>query len=110
MRILILDDAASRHAAFELKFHGIERTHVYNYRACVNALERDDAYDVAYLDHDLGDEQVTGLDVARHIAAMSPEKQPKTVIVHSWNPRGAQRMIDVLREGSVLCFYEPFKA
>ena len=118
-RILILDDDGTRHAAFAARYSDAERVHVHSVAEALAAL-RDDGprFDLATLDHDLGEWQIdcygkreiTGLEVAVAIARMDEERRPARVVVHSWNPPGALRMLDYLREAGVPCSYEPFAA
>lgn len=103
-RILILDDNAARHTALAQQYLGCDRVHCWNVAEALAALAGD-RFDVAQLDHDLQDicairigarTERTGADVADHIARMAPEKRPALVIVHSWNPHGAERMMATL--------------
>jgi CheY-like chemotaxis protein len=123
MRILILDDDVRRHGAFAKALLGHSVVHVYDYHRCVAALERE-TFDMAYLDHDLNDfgkkstmsgvygmqHELTGHDVAIFIAGMAPDRRPKVVHVHSWNPDGAKRMVAALKEAGVECVYAPFES
>jgi hypothetical protein len=71
---------------------------------------------VASLDHDLAPlhyteafyGEGTGLEVAKHIAAM--EEPPSMVIVHSWNSVGAMKMMEELRAAGVNCVRQPAKS
>lgn len=109
MRILFLDDNENRHRSFLAQNIGHVVVPVYKARHAINALEMYEPFDVASLDHDLDWQatagleplEETGLTVARHIASMPPERRPKMVIVHSFNPVGAQAMYDVLAEAGV---------
>lgn len=118
MRILVLDDDEIRHEQFRdnLKEHSV--VHVYTAEEAGAALGAE-KFDLAYLDHDLQDFQnnpsgygvieQTGFDVARFIARyLAPQKRPDKVIVHSWNPGGAIRMVKELRENGLVAVYEPF--
>lgn len=122
MRVLILDDDEQRHAGFRAAMVGVERVHVRNYEEAVKALSGS-WFDVAYLDHDLSDRQavgqflgdpsmfggeMTGADVARHIAAMDRDARPGCVVIHSWNPDGARRMATILREAGVRAQIAPY--
>jgi CheY-like chemotaxis protein len=121
LRILVLDDDDTRHEWFKEYFKDFEAQHVYTVDGAITALIADPQYDFVFLDHDLNDNQyksvthidgdnipgfvgqcrkeLTGLDVTLFIARiLEPEKRPKEVVVHSWNPPGAERMIQMLRE------------
>ena len=124
MRILVLDDDAERHDAFDEALSSENSVeHAWSYHDAIAMLESEQ-FDVAYLDHDLsdfedasstivgayGNIELTGADVARFIAHELPRGMwPKRVVVHSWNPDGAKRMIAMLREAGIPCVYEPFQ-
>jgi len=62
-------------------------------------------YDLILLDHDLGgqqyvdsNEEETGYQFAKFIAAASKGIDETWIIVHSYNPEGAAAMVQVLRE------------
>lgn len=70
-------------------------------------------FDFIFLDHDLGGEQMvdtnvenTGSTVAKHIP--STINRNVQVYVHSFNPIGAQNMLDAMRSQGVGCIYIPF--
>jgi CheY-like chemotaxis protein len=79
----------------------------------IRMLEKYSPYDLVSLDHDLGgkiycpSDGNSGYMVARHIAQMSFEKLPKRVIIHSFNPVGAENMQNVL-SGIVRVIRQPF--
>lgn len=102
MRILVLDDDYARHDLFSLIFRGEDITKAFDaweaQEAIVLARE---PFDIATLDHDLGMNAGNGVQVARFIAALKPEKRPLRVFVHSANPVGAQTMVDILRRAGV---------
>jgi hypothetical protein len=43
----------------------------------------------------------TGQDVAKYIATLPVDKVPKRIIVHSFNPIGAIRMVEILRDAGI---------
>jgi CheY-like chemotaxis protein len=118
---LVLDDSPARHSAFARIYAEAERVHVRSVREACEALDGR-FFDVVTLDHDLGDfdgaekidngyggtVELTGQDVARHIARMAPWRQPGTVVVHSWNPDGMRAMRAILRDGGVVAICQPF--
>ena len=107
MKILILDDDLNRHELFKLNYAKHELTHVFTAEAAIDAL-KNNTFDVVCLDHDLGGMQMvdswgtepTGYDVAKWIA-MHPERKPKLIYIHSYNPDGARNMHNIL-PGSIL--------
>lgn len=101
MKILFLDDDRNRHAYFQRETIGQDVRHVETAAAAIAALEKHGPFDVACLDHDLGGEQMAplgtaghGLEVARWLAAHPHTAE--NVVIHSYNPVGAQAMADVL--------------
>jgi len=54
MKILILDDMVERHEGFLKHFAGHDITHCWTYLQAVTAM-RETKFDIACLDHDLGD-------------------------------------------------------
>lgn len=112
MKILILDDCQERHEAFERYHPDAERVHCLNAREAFEALaeeySRGTRFDLAYLDHDLG-EAFTGKDVAQYIVdCLLPGERPKQVIVHSVNPDGAKAIRDTLVSVGVQTAVIPF--
>jgi hypothetical protein len=106
-RILFLDDDPARHRKFQMEHIGCDVTYVMTYEGCVEALETQDAFDEAHLDHDLSEQaaagcpaagEKTGTDVAAFIASLGPEKWPDMIIIHSFNDEGRRRMRRILRE------------
>lgn len=123
MRILVLDDDDNRHAYFDKQFPNDDVNHVHTYSKCVATLLSDDKFDVVFLDHDLNDHgykslasdkdgyiqrsmtqfsrpyELDGRDVVEDMVQFLPaEKRPGQVIVHSWNPSGAQEMMKMLKD------------
>lgn len=108
MKILFLDDMSQRHDLFEDYAKGVNATivHVFSAKSAIKALEASGPFDVAFLDHDLGDTQFaptqfapsdekSGYAVAQWIAA-HPESIKDHVIIHSYNPAGAKNMVMAL--------------
>lgn len=108
-RLLILDDDLVRHEFFRAAHARHDRVHALTSAEAIDALSLGARFDVALLDHDLGPGDATGEDVARYIAAMPVGHRPLKVIVHSWNPAGAQRMVDILRDAGVPAGAKPFR-
>ena len=112
MKVLFLDDDAGRHGQFLMQTIGCAVTQVWTAPEAIAALDAaEEPFDLASLDHDLGGRvyvmdgeagpEGTGLDVARHIAGMEPERRPRQVVVHSFNPAGAADMTTTLRAAGV---------
>ena len=115
MRILILDDDSSRHIIFAKRFAGHELTHTFDAWEALE-LMKTTKFDLVQLDHDLGQfeyvpykVEVTGTEVANGMAqGLLPENRPDMVVIHSWNPAGARRMLDILREAEFNVFLDMF--
>lgn len=125
MRILVLDDDKERHQAFARNFDGHDVVHVETYDSALAALLKQPRFDVVYLDHDLNDfeaqsyapgdsmyegpRELDGQDVAVFMARELPEsKHPELVVVHSWNPSGADAMVSTLRRANFSVRRESF--
>ncbi len=97
MNILVLDDQQRRHDIFAMLFK--TAIHAYTIDDCINALEWENI-EVLFLDYDLKGNQrndpkeETGWAVANWIKE-NPAKSPKKIIIHSLNPGGAQRIMDL---------------
>lgn len=119
MRILFLDDMEVRHttARAAAEAHGHEMISAYTAEDAIGWLERE-AFDVAFLDHDLADEHYSapyaspstggtahsGRAVARWIAEHGT---PPIVVIHSFNPDGARAMAETLA-GKCVLIRNPF--
>ena len=117
LKILFLDDDKERHKAFsktmdrrlDQKGWGHEITYVWTANEAISKLKTE-VFDEVFLDHDLGGEssqmtlpnsgQGSGYDVACFIATFPIEKRPNSVIIHSWNPEGANRMARALSQAA----------
>lgn len=115
-KVFFLDDDETRHRRFMRAAIGYDVTQAWEYESAVKALS-ENVFDVAYLDHDLSIEaamgelvadEKTGTHVAEFIAGLPPERRPKFVIVHSFNPVGRMRMRSILQSVGVECIIEPF--
>lgn len=87
--------------------------HTNNFDETVEAL-KGSKFDMMFLDHDLEDikdkVERTGVTVVGEILAMPADKFPDDVIVHSWNPDGAQNMMNLLKSVHIKARYRPFGA
>lgn len=117
MRILFLDDNLERWKSYRFKTIGCVTKHVLTAKQCMLALMNDEKYDLVSLDHDLGgktfqqEKENSGTEVAEFIKHMLPTyKYPDRIVIHSWNPQGAERMMHLIAPTKIPCRYEPFKA
>ncbi|HEV2913855.1 MAG TPA: cyclic-phosphate processing receiver domain-containing protein [Pyrinomonadaceae bacterium] len=116
-RILIVEDDPMRCAWFEQKFSG---HHIVDItcdvrEAAVWLAARD--YSLILLDHDLSeehyfsdepDDERTGYAVAAWLAAHPDRQRDATIVIHSLNYAGAQRMLDALRDAGRDAEHVPF--
>ena len=115
-RILIVEDDEVRCAWFDKKFAGREVDVTCDAAQAVAWLaERD--YQVILLDHDLieehyfsaePDDERTGYAVAAWLAARPDRHCDATIIIHSLNYTGAQRMLDALHNAGREAEHIPF--
>jgi CheY-like chemotaxis protein len=100
MRILVLDDSSERLKVFRQNLIGHIVDCVKTARDAIHMLATN-TYDAVMLDHDLGDKVMvpsgpgTGYEVAEWLSH-NPDRQPRMIFIHSFNPAGAQRMKSVL--------------
>jgi len=105
MRILVLDDSSERLKIFRQNLIGHMVDCVKTAREAIDLLSKVE-YEIVFLDHDLGDRVMvasgpgTGYEVAEWLSA-HPDKQPRMIFIHSFNPAGAQRMKSVLASAVV---------
>ena len=110
MKFLVLDDDEERHTKFESLLGGPKNsvTHVYNLRNFIAEITVN-VFDVIFLDHDLYDfkdlpdgshVEFTGYDAAKALSLLPIANRPRQVFVHSWNPDGARRMMDCLKDNN----------
>lgn len=120
MRILFVDDNAERHFIFkewlqEREDIFVDYVFTYEY-ACDKILEE---YDVLCLDHDLSIEdqmctpggitkEKTGSDLATFIVNHLDYIKKPVCIVHSYNPLGAKRMLEIFKDKDIHAIYVPF--
>lgn len=113
MRILILeDDVKERMPIFRKKLIGHEIVHAETANEAILAMQ-DTAFDLIFLDHDLGGEQMvatsnknTGSEVVRWMRTYLLNYCP--VIVHSYNVGAAIKMRDDLQDLGMDAYYIPF--
>jgi CheY-like chemotaxis protein len=120
MRIMVLDDSLARHEIFKKRLAGHDVTHVTTRDEAIKALNEQPQYDVAYLDHSLGeteaplnpgvtpDQLPSGMHVVDHIKTLPSEKRPKTCIVHSCDYHPSHEMVLRLRDAGIEADRQPF--
>lgn len=117
MKIFFLDDDKERHRRFTMNRIGQDVTAAWTYAEAVELLSKE-IFDLAYLDHDLSDfaasghplpGEKTGTDVAEFITQMPEDRRPRKVIIHSFNPYGAERMEKILRTAGIEVLRQKFK-
>lgn len=105
MKILILEDDDKRIKKFKKNFIGCDLfiTHLPN--TANKWLEEGEEFDFIFLDHDLRDEhylkdttcsETTGLCTAKYLGDNLQLSNKATVVVHSLNPWGSDRMFEAL--------------
>jgi len=105
MRIFVLEDDSYRINFFIEKFCDCN---VIVTESAYSAIEylKDNMFDYIFLDHDLGEANGCGLDVAEYLYN-NPDNDNNyaSIVVHSWNIPAAQRMLSLLPDHSK---YIPF--
>ena len=100
MNILILDDDLYRHKEFNRKFINHTVKNVYEVWDAIEALKKY-VFDYVFLDHSLGGKihqtpgDGTGYEVAKWLYD-NPDKQPKHIIIHSFDVDGPKKMKGLL--------------
>ncbi len=108
--ILILDDQGVRHDGFKVMLNGHVLKHACTASHAQELLD-DHVFDMAFLDHDLGESVIpgNGMDVVHHILSMPEANRPKEVVVHSWNESAALRMVAELQAVGIATRRMPYK-
>jgi len=102
MKILVLDDNHRRLNKFRQKFIGHIVECVETAPMAIRYLS-ETLYDQVYLDHDLDGKVMlesgpgTGWEVAKWLEE-HPDRKPKAIFIHSFNPLGSENMNKVLPE------------
>jgi hypothetical protein len=112
MRIFVLEDDRQRNLLFREVAIGLDATFAESYSDAVQKFAP--PYDVIFLDHDLGDrvhvdsnDQNTGAAFTRWMPPCPIDAAP-VVIVHSYNPSGAENMRKTLEDKGYTTHYIPF--
>lgn len=115
-RILIVEDDEVRCAWFHQKFSSQQRDVTCDVNQAIRWLSERE-YVAILLDHDLLDEHYfsdepdderTGYAVAAWLAAHPDRHRDVLILIHSLNYRGAQRMLDILRDSGRDAEHIPF--
>jgi CheY-like chemotaxis protein len=115
-RILIVEDDEMRCEWFHQKFSSHLRDVTCDVRQAIVWLEEHE-YTAILLDHDLADEHYfsnepdderTGYAVASWLAAHPDRQRDATIVIHSLNYTGAQRMLDILQDAGRDAEHVPF--
>lgn len=122
MRILFLDDMLVRWELFKAEVHlfnpSFTTIYVQNSDDAISILKNQAKFDVVFLDHDLEDahyvtgkgrSEKTGKDVAKFITTLPRTKMPDLVVIHSWNPDGAEAMKYILATRNIVNMCYPFE-
>ena len=99
-KILILEDSEERISAFK---RALEGHNIVICRAVATAIGElyDTTFDFIFLDHDLGEGNRVGIEVAEYL---SKNPHNEKVIIHSMNPVGQGRMKLLLPDADVIPF------
>lgn len=101
MNILFLEDDESRIKIARQLFIGHRVVYVQTVEQAIATIENN-WFDLYSLDHDLGGSQMSASDeksgfaVLSHIAYINRSLLPKYIIVHSFNPAGAENMMSFI--------------
>jgi DNA-binding LacI/PurR family transcriptional regulator len=115
-RILIVEDDAARCAWFNERFDGLILDITCDVKQAMEWLKERD-YLMILLDHDLTeehyfsnepDDERTGYAVAAWLAEHADSQRDATILIHSLNYPGAQRMLDILHDAGREAEHIPF--
>ena len=116
IRIFLLEDDERRCAWFEKRFKG-DMLHISCDITEAKQLLEANTYDSIFLDHDLrpehygstiNDDERTGFAIAHFLASHPQLQRAAFIMVHSYNPDGAMRMVEELRGAGRQAEYVPF--
>ena len=96
MRVLILEDDSFRITTFIEKFCDHDLVITEKSKDAINHIDTE-VFDYIFLDHDLGDYNGNGYDVALHLNNNPQNPNNKaTIIIHSWNRPAVDSMLGLL--------------
>lgn len=116
MRVLIVEDDDTRCVWFQQQFANADLDVTSDVQKAFEWLTARD-YDVILLDHDLTeehylsdapDDEHTGYAIAAWLAAHPDRQLDSTIIIHSLNFQGTERMLDALHEAGRDAEHIPF--
>ena len=115
VRTFILEDDVSRMGLFH-EVLGFNVTHRDNVEDAKKVYEKYKPFDIVLLDHDLCNEHYvgkrldenTGYQFAEWLAKTQDCNEATYVVIHSYNPDGAERMEDVLQKSGWNAHRIPF--
>jgi hypothetical protein len=116
IRIFLLEDDERRCEWFSKRFKGDHLDIVCDVSEAKELLKTR-SYDSIFLDHDLrpehygstiNDDERTGYAIAHFLASNPQLQRAAFIMVHSYNPDGAMRMVEELRSGGRQADYVPF--
>ena len=102
VRVLILEDDPNRVADFRRNYSDFDLCFVSTVQEAEDVVKAQPAFDVMFLDHDLGGTQMapsdknSGYEFARRLAIFHSSKLPKACVVHSLNPNGAENIVGAM--------------
>ena len=102
MKILFLDDDSERHEVFANLYQDCEVWHAYGRVDFENRLLKVDKFDVISFDHDLGEGEPNGSQLATWMLNNLPHfRWPRECWVHSFNGPGSLNIISKLRSAGI---------
>jgi len=99
MKILVVDDEEYRHALFSKALSEHQVWHAYGYEHALELMKKVQ-FDIMYFDYDLG-VFYNGSCLVNAVVLLPPELRPQVVVVHSWNPEGADMMMTGLKTSGI---------
>lgn len=103
MKILVLEDSSNRINYFVEKFSGCDLTITENAFDAILYLKKD-VFDCIFLDHDLGDNNGCGIDVAVFLSSNMNLNNDAIIVIHSWNVPATASMISFLPNAYAIPF------
>jgi len=114
MKVFFLDDDKIRLKKAKPNFIGCEWFEAETAEDAIKVLTEHSPFDLVSLDHDLGgnvycpSDEVSGHEVAKFITTLPADKLPKRIIIHSFNPVGAQSMQHTFDDAGIRSLRIPF--
>jgi hypothetical protein len=106
MKIFLLEDSMKRVLRFRRAFHAHSLTHLASAAEAIGLLAHE-GFDIICLDHDLTEHDTdwiadgTGLEVAQFLGSHDTPNNEATIVIHSMNPEGCERMMAALQSRRV---------